>query len=341
MSSIPERIEAIREKLGKRLLILGHHYQRASVLAHADALGDSLELARRAAAEKEAKKIVFCGVHFMAETADLLTKPDQIVYMPEPAATCPMANMADEADVREARDRLQRAEAGRWTPVVYVNSTAAVKALCGQWGGSACTSSNAGKVFQRAFSKSQKIFFLPDEHLGINTAEDLGFKPDETRVYDPAKPDGGLTDKDLAAAKVVAWKGYCHVHTAFRTSDVKAVHKRDPSATIIVHPETPRVVLRLCDAHGSTSQIIKYVRELPEGSIVYVGTELHLVERLAAEHAGRVTVKALRPSACPNMHMTTEENLLELLETWPAVNEIHVHDDVAANARVAVERMLA
>ncbi len=341
MSSLSDKIEAIRARESKQLLILGHHYQKPSVLAHADALGDSLELARRAAAEKEAKKIVFCGVHFMAETADLLTAPDQVVYMPEPCATCPMAKMADDSQVRKAWERLQEAAPGAWMPIVYVNSTASVKALCGQWGGSACTSSNAATIFKRAFSASKRIFFLPDEHLGVNTAADLGISPGETLVYDPAQPGGGIDDKALASARVIVWKGYCHVHTAFRISDVRAARARVPSATIIVHPETPRPVLSICDAHGSTSQIIKYVRELKQGSVVYVGTELHLVERLAAEQAGRVTVKTLRASACPNMHMTSEENLLEVMETWAAVNEIHVPADVAANARLAVERMLA
>jgi len=353
METISSQIDEIRRKWGKRLLILGHHYQRPAVLQHADEIGDSLELAKKAASHKEAERIVFCGVRFMAETADILSGERQTVYMPYTLAGCPMANMASGEEMMGAVERLDRAgedgppapslcERGQagWLPVVYVNSTAEIKACCGRLGGSACTSSNAQRVFEWVFSQHKRVFFLPDEHLGWNTAHDMGIADSNVLVYDSKKADGGLSDAEIASAKVVVWKGFCLVHTAFVVEHVRKVRAMMPEAKIIVHPETPKEVLRLADAHGSTSQIIKYVESASPGSTIVIGTENNLVERLAETFKGRLTVKALWPSVCANMARTNEENLLSVLTKWPSANEIHVPQDMAADARKCLETML-
>lgn len=332
-------IEAIRREWGSRLLILGHHYQRESVLRHADVLGDSLELSRQAAGHKEAERIVFCGVKFMAESADTLTSPSQVVYMPETAAGCPMSDMADVPRTTAAWQTLE-GWGGGWLPVVYVNSSAELKALCGRWGGSTCTSSNAPRVLRWVLGQGKKVFFLPDEHLGTNTAHDLGLRDEEIAVYDWTKPDGGLTRADADRAKILVWKGFCIVHVAFSVEQVRLAREKLPGAKIIVHPESPAEVVRLADEHGSTAQIVDYVNKAPDGSTIVIGTELNLIERLARQHAGRVSVKSLRPSVCANMAKTNERNLLDLLQTWPAIRRISVPQDVAEDARKALRRML-
>jgi len=339
MTTTSEQIDGIRREWGERLVILGHHYQRSAVIDHADERGDSLELARKAAANEAAERIVFCGVRFMAETADILSGPQQTVYMPEAGAGCPMANMATAAQMEAAWQHIE-ANGGGWLPVVYVNSTAAVKACCGRHGGSTCTSSNAARVFRWVLERDRRVFFLPDEHLGVNTAIDLGLRDDEIAVYDPRREGGGLASDRLAAARVLVWKGFCLVHTAFTLEQIEQVRRHLPDARIIVHPETPREVTRRADAHGSTAQIIRYVEAAPDGSTIVIGTELNLVQRLAREQQGRVTVKALAPSVCANMSKTNEENLLRTLREWPAEQEIHVPGDVAADARRSLEIML-
>jgi len=341
MAAVAEQIASIRARWGKRLVILGHHYQRSSVLRHADETGDSLELARQAAARPEAERIVFCGVRFMAESADVLTGPGQTVYMPEASAGCPMADMADAETMRAAWETLQRARPGAWLPVVYVNSAAEIKALCGAWGGSTCTSSNAARVFEWARSRGKGVFFLPDEHLGRNTAADLDIAENAVASYDPQRGDGGLSAETIRRCEIVVWKGFCRVHTAFTAEQVHRVRRSLPGASIIVHPEVPLPVVRETDAHGSTSQIIRYVADAPAGATVVIGTEVNLVSRLAEEHKGRVTVKALSSSVCADMARTNEANLLALLETWPAACEVHVPESVAEGARQALSRMLA
>jgi len=336
MNEVGAQIEEIKREWGRRLLILGHHYQRPSVLRHADERGDSLELSRKAAMHPEAERIVFCGVGFMAESADMLTSREQTVYMPEASAGCPMAVMADAAGVEKAWTALE-AKGNDWLPVVYVNSTAEIKAFCGRHGGSTCTSSNASRVCQWVLSQNKRVFFVPDEHLGTNTAHDLAFPDKQVAVYAPSAGIQGLSP----AVKFVVWKGFCLVHTAFTVKQVQEVRKCLPDAKIIVHPECTKDVVHLVDAHGSTSRIIKYVESASEGSTVVIGTELNLIDRLANEHKGRVTVKALSPSVCANMAKTNEGNLLELLREWPEDREIHVPEDVAQDARVALERMLA
>jgi len=334
-----DEIETIRREWGTRLLILGHHYQSPAVLAHADVIGDSLELARKAAASL-AERIVFCGVHFMAESADILTTPAQRVYMPEPAAGCPMAAMADDGQVEKAWSFLQR-QGDAWLPVVYVNSTAKLKAFCGHAGGSACTSSNAAKVFQWALNQGRKIFFLPDIHLGLNSAHDLGIPDEETAIYEYQKPDGGLTCEALRHVKVLVWGGFCPIHVNFTVDDVKLMRAQLPDAKIIVHPEAPKEIVRMVDAHGSTAQIIKYVQSAPAGSTIVIGTESQLVKRLAEEHRGRLTIRMLRGSFCPNMAKTNEQNLLRVLKDWPDRNAVLVPTSLIPDARLCLERMLA
>jgi quinolinate synthase len=313
MTDVGQDIETIRKQWGARLLILGHHYQNPSVLCHADVIGDSLELARSAAAST-AERIVFCGVHFMAESADILTAPHQIVYMPETGAGC---------------------------PIVYVNSTARVKAFCGRYGGSACTSSNAPKVFQWALDRKKKVFFLPDIHLGTNSAHDLGIPDDRIVIYDYRQPNGGLTAADVERATVIVWGGFCPIHVAFTVEQVREIRSRWPEAKIIVHPESPKEVVRLVDAHGSTAQIIKYVQNAPDGSTLFVGTESQLVRRLAEDHKHRLTINVLHASFCPNMAKTNAANLLRVVRDWPERNVVQVPSNLAAEARLCLERMLA
>lgn len=335
------QIEAIRQSWGRRLIVLGHHYQRPAVLSHADAIGDSLELSRQAAAYPDAERIVFCGVRFMAETADILSGPAQTVYMPETLAGCPMADMASLAQVEAAWTDVTSRAGVDWLPVVYVNSSAEIKAFCGRHGGSTCTSSNAARVLTWAFGQGRRVLFLPDEHLGANTARDLGLADAEVGVYDPRCDGGGLDDPALRRARLLVWKGFCIVHAAFTVEQIAALRRSHPAARIIVHPETPKEVVALADAHGSTSQIIRYVEDAPDGATIVVGTELNLVQRLAETWRGRKTVLSLRPSVCANMAKTNEQNLLALLERWPASHEIHVPPDVATEARRSLERMLA
>lgn len=333
-----EKIEQIRNEWGDKLCLLAHYYQRDEIVRHADFVGDSLELAKKAAAAKQAEKIVFCGVHFMAESACILAGEHQTVFMPDPNAGCPMADMAPLREAIRAWNEISSIS-NDWLPVVYVNSSAAIKAFCGEHGGATCTSSNAVKIFKWAFGQNKKILFIPDEHLGTNTAHDLGLPDDAVAVFDPGKPMGGLDAGQIKEAKVLVWKGYCHVHM-FSVDDVKKARAEHPGAKIIVHPETPKKVLGLTDAHGSTSQIVKYAENAPDGSTIVIGTELNLVKRLAALHAGRVAVYPLRPSACRNMALTNEEKLLSLMENWPKENEIHVEPQLKANAALALQRML-
>jgi len=338
MREVCEQIEAIRREWGQRLLILGHHYQRMSVLRHADFIGDSLELSRKAA-ESSAERIAFCGVRFMAESARILAAPQQDVYMPVTTAGCPMANMASPEAVDPAWKKLQ--EAGHdWLPVLYVNSSAEMKAWCGAHGGIVCTSSNAARIFEWVFVQNKRVFFLPDEHLGRNTAIQLGIPDDEVAVYDWRVEGGGVDPAALHRKRVVIWKGFCIVHVAFTAEQIRLTRERLPEAKIIVHPETPREVAELADAWGSTSQIIKYVESLPPGTTVVIGTELNLIDRLAAQHKGRLTIKALTPSVCANMAKTNEHNLAELLQKWPSECRIDVPQNVAEQARMALRRML-
>lgn len=339
--SIAKAIEQIRRAMGDELLILGHYYQKDEVLAHADVVGDSLELSRRAAEAGRAQRIVFCGVHFMAESADLLAGEGRTIWLPEPFSTCPMALMVMPDALEKAWGRIQHV-ARDWIPLVYVNSTAAVKAFCGAHGGMCCTSANAARLFRWILEEQkQRLFFMPDAHLGENTALDMGLTADDYAFYDPAQPGGGVTEETLRRVRCLIWKGFCIVHIRFTVGAIRAARAAHPDAFVIVHPETPAEAARLADARGSTSQIIRYVEQLPAGSVVYVGTELTLVQRLARMHAGRgLTVLPLAESICRNMAMGTADKLLRCLREWPSECRVRVEDRWRHDARRALERML-
>ena len=338
------RIKEIKKKLGRELLILTHHYQRHEVVELGDIRGDSFLLSKKAAANAEARYIVFCGVHFMAESAAVLAREEQAVFLPEMSAGCPMADMADLEQAERAWGELSRVVDPREVvPVTYVNSSAAIKAFCGAHGGATCTSSNADKIFTWALSQGSKVFFLPDEHLGRNTAAKLGLSPVE--LWDPGKERGGLTREQVKAARVFVWKGYCHVHVYFDVEQVEEKRRGYPGCRVIVHPECERPVVEAADASGSTEGIIKYVEAAPAGSVIVVGTESHLVERLAQEYQGEKTVLPLAWSLCPNMAKINLANLCQVLETldkgpeqWR--HQVKIPSEIKKDAALALQRML-
>lgn len=335
------RIAAAKEKLGPDLVILGHHYQRDEVIQFADHRGDSLELSRIAAAQREARYIVFCGVDFMAETAAMLCDPSQTVLLPAVEASCPMAGMADVGDALTAWDTLT----ARWgedalLPITYQNSTAALKAFCGRRGGAVCTSANAQRVFRWALDQGRRILFFPDEWLGRNMALALGIPPQRIAVWDPAELDGGCPD--VGQAQVVVWKGYCHVHTFFTVEHVRAVREQYGDITVVVHPECRVEVVRAADLNGSTSFILRAVRDASPGSQWAVGTEINMVARLAREYPDR-TVVPLARSLCGAMYRTNLHNLLYTLEELlhgRFVGQVQVPADTTHWANLALERML-
>jgi quinolinate synthase len=349
--ALNRRIAARKAELGAALCILGHHYQRDEVLRFADHVGDSLKLSRQAAAQRDAAYVVFCGVHFMAESADVLTADRQAVCLPSLAAGCAMAEMADAAAVAAALEELGDLTAAKIVPVTYVNSAAAVKAVTARAGGACCTSSNVRNVLAWALGPTarggaggEKVFCIPDEHLGRNTAVAMGYAPDDCAVYDPALPAGGLSADDVRRATFLLWKGHCYVHQVFRAEDVERVRRRHEGIRVIVHPECPREVVRRADASGSTEQIIRAVAAGPPGSAWAVGTESHLVDRLARRHDDRL-VRSLsdRPVLCAQMGQIDLPHLLwtlDALAAGRAVNRIRVAPDVAADARAALQRMI-
>ena len=346
------RIPEVRRALGNDVLILGHHYQRDEVIRFADRTGDSLELAREAARNGDAKAIVFCGVHFMAETAVILSAPDRAVILPDATAGCSMADMAEPDQVALAWEELADALTGsvgdpaaEVMPVAYVNSTAAVKAFVGERGGSICTSANAAAVFDWALSQRPRLFFLPDQHLGRNTAVLRGIPASETLVWDPAKPFGGNTAEAVRSARIYLWQGHCQVHTRFRVEQIEAYRKAVPDVRILVHPECPLEVVQAADHVGSTGYIIRTIREAPAGSKWAVGTEIHLVERLRTAHPDK-TIASLLPgiSLCSTMNRIDPQHLLHALERISAgepVGKVSVPETVAHKARLALDRMLS
>ncbi len=340
---LDSRIRAAKEALGSRAVILGHHYQRDDVIAHADVTGDSFKLARLGAVRTDAAYIVFCGVHFMAESADILRGPGQTVILPDLAAGCSMADMAATEDVLLAGDTLDRLGI-RSVPVTYMNSTAELKAFCGERGGAVCTSSNAKAVFEWAFLREQKIFFFPDEHLGRNTGALLGIPLESMVVWDPAKESGGLTRADLARARIILWKGCCSVHTKFQLRHVHERRAEDPEVRILVHPEVPYEVVRAADDAGSTEHIIRVLEEAPAGSRWAVGTEYHLVNRLARRHPDKkISILSKDFCVCATMYRISPQNLLWTLDNLleeNVVNPIRVPETVKRGARVALDRML-
>lgn len=335
------KILNIKHELGKALIILTHHYQRKEIVALGDFRGDSFGLSQKAAADKEARYIVFCGVHFMAESAAILAQPHQIVQLPDMDAGCWMADMADDSLVEKVWDELTSiVNEYEIMPLVYMNSDAWIKAFCGRKGGAVCTSSNTPTAFRWAFHQRRKIFFFPDEHLGRNTGNRLGIPSSGMIVWDPAKPLGGNTAEQIRNAEVILWKGHCLVHTRFTTDHIRQMRKRHPDARVIVHPECTEQVVGMADAVGSTSFIVKYVQEAPAGSIIIIGTEINLVERLAIEHPDK-TILPLHRSLCPNMYKIDLKKLLHTLQHIGDVNVIRLPDDIKADAGLALDRMLA
>jgi quinolinate synthase len=340
-----ERIQAAKRKLGERLVILGHHYQRDDVVCHADFTGDSFKLAQQATTRTEADYIVFCGVHFMAESADMLSGPHQQVILPDLAAGCSMADMAQPEQVESAWEQLQELGLNSLLPVTYMNSSAAIKAFCGRNEGVVCTSSNAVPLFDWALKQKEKLFFFPDEHLGRNTGAKFGIPLDKMAVWDPRQELGGNTPEKLQAAKLILWKGFCSVHGRFQPRHVDERRAEYPGIKVLVHPECRYEVVSKAELNGSTEFIIKTIREAPAGSKWAIGTELNLVNRLANQHPDKfITLLAPDLCMCATMFRIAPENLLWSLENLVEghlVNQIKVDDDTTRWAKVALERMLA
>jgi quinolinate synthase len=344
-----DRATRARTLLGDRVVVLGHHYQRDEVIRFADSRGDSFALARFAA-EADAPYIIFCGVHFMAESASILAREDQTVILPDLAAGCSMADMAESHQVVDAWDRLVRAGvADRTIPLTYMNSTAAIKAFTGEHGGAVCTSSNAARAMTWAFDEvapDGKVLFLPDQHLGRNTAVlGLGLGLDDCVVYDPWKPDGGLSDDEVRRARVLLWKGHCSVHQRFLPRMVHAVRERVPGVEVLAHPECRHEVVLEADRVGSTSQIIRWVEAAPPGAKLAIATELNLVRRIAEEHpAKEVVFLDDTVCFCATMNRIDLPHLtwaMEELLAGNVVNEVRVDEDTRKWSGVALERMLA
>ena len=344
-SALDERIGVARKALGERVVILGHHYQREEVIKYADLQGDSFKLSQHAASQAAAEYIVFCGVHFMAETAEVLSQAHQQVILPNISAGCSMADLAPTDDVLDCWDDLMEALGPEGiVPVTYMNSTAAIKALCGRNGGIVCTSSNAAEIVAWANEQAPRVLFLPDEHLGRNTAIKLGIPVEQTVVWNPHKPLGGLTPDQLRDAKMVLWQGHCAVHTRFRVKQIEAARERFPGVNVIVHPECTMEVVQAADLNGSTEQIIKAVNGGEPGSVWAVGTEINLVHRLALHNPDK-TVFCLDPVVCPcstmyRIHPAYVAWVLEELLKGNVVNRIKVDPATQAESAIALQRML-
>ena len=344
-----ERITARKAELGERVCILGHHYQCDEVFRFADFTGDSLKLSKQAAAVT-AGTIVFCGVHFMAESADILTGGERNVILPDLAAGCAMSGMAEVEDVSDALEHLQAAAGeAKVVPVTYVNSSAAIKAVTGSAGGACCTSSNARSVLAWALDPAgaggSKVFALPDQHLARNTAVDMGYSLGDCVVFDPRIENGGLTDEQIRDATFVLWKGHCYVHQKFTVEQIAHVRKLDPDVTVMVHPECPHDVVVAADRSGSTEQILRAVTDAPAGTSWAIGTESNMVHRLAANNPDKeVRVLSDTPALCMTMGRVDPAHLLWVLDNLAAgeiVNRVTVPPEVAADARIAVERMIS
>jgi len=344
-NSLDDRIAAAKAQLGNDVVILGHHYQRDEVVKFADFRGDSLKLSQQAA-EADARYIVFCGVHFMAESADILRRGDQVVVLPDLSAGCSMADMADIGQVEACWSELSSVtDSGKIIPVTYMNSTAAIKSFTGEHDGSVCTSSNAAAVMKWAFARGEKVLFLPDEHLGRNTAYRMGIPLDEMIVWDPYQELGGNTPEAIAKARVILWKGYCSVHQRFTPQQIAKVRRENPGIRVIVHPECKFAVVQAADEIGSTEGIIRAVKAAPPGSKWAVGTEIHMVNRLSKELRDR-QVMSLDPSVCvcTTMFRITPVHLLWALENLGVgkiVNQISVDERTRKFARAALDRMLS
>jgi len=345
--NLVERARAARKALGPRAFVLGHHYQRDEVIEFADVMGDSFKLAKDAAARPDAEFIIFCGVHFMAESADILTSDSQKVILPDLAAGCSMADMANSEQVAQCWDALTAAGvADKTIPVTYMNSSAAIKAFTGEHGGTVCTSSNAKTAMAWALEKGEKVLFLPDQHLGRNTAVlQLGLSLDDCAVWNPWKEKGGLTDAQIKRARVLLWRGHCSVHGRFTLDSVNEVRARIPGVKVLVHPECQHEVVSAADVIGSTESIIKTVAESPAGSKWAVGTELNLVRRLAANNPDKEIVFLDKTVCyCSTMNRIDLPHLVWVMESLVQgrlLNQITVDPKVAKYAKIALDQMLA
>ncbi len=342
-----ERAQIARAALGERALVLGHHYQRDEVIDFADITGDSFKLAQAAASKSAAEYIIFCGVHFMAESADILTTKDQKVILPDLAAGCSMADMATANQVEKCWQDLELVGvANKTIPVTYMNSSAAIKSFTGEHGGTICTSSNAKKTMEWALTKGEKILFMPDQHLGRNTAVlSLGLTLDDCVLWNPWKPMGGLTESEIKAAKIILWRGHCSVHGRFTKESVDEVRNRLKGVQVLVHPECQHEVVKSADVVGSTEFIIKTVENSPAGSKWAIGTELNLVSRLAANNPDKQIVFLDKTVCyCSTMNRIDLPHLVWAMESLVAghlVNQIQVDQKVAVNSKLALERMLS
>jgi quinolinate synthase len=342
-----ERAKAARAALGSKAMVLGHHYQRDEVIAFADIRGDSFKLAQAAADNSEAEFIFFCGVHFMAESADILTTPNQKVILPDLSAGCSMADMATASQVNDCWQVLSKlGVAAKTIPITYMNSSAAIKAFTGKNNGAVCTSSNAARAMKWAFENGEKILFLPDQHLGRNTAVlSLGLTLNDCVLWNPWKPNGGLTDDQIKKSKVILWRGHCSVHGRFSVQNINDVREQVPGIKVLVHPECQHEVVSNADVVGSTEMIIKTVRESAPGSKWAIGTELNLVSRLANENLDKQVVFLDKTVCyCSTMNRIDLPHLVWVMESLVSgrlVNQIKVEAEVAKYAKVALERMLA
>ncbi len=342
---LDRRIAAAKERLGSSLVILGHHYQRDEIVKFADFRGDSFKLSQHAASRADAEYIVFCGVHFMAESADILSGPHQKVILPNLEAGCSMADMASIDDVEYCWESLEEVYGDGLVPVTYMNSTASLKAFCGRNGGIVCTSSNAPAVFRWAFERGDRVLFFPDEHLGRNTAYKIGLDLERTLVWDPAEELGGHRREELMDATLILWKGFCSVHQRFTVEQVRQARRKYPKINVIVHPECSREVVQEADCDGSTEFIADKLTRAPSGSQWAVGTEINLVNRLAKANPDKL-IFCLDPIVCPcstmyRIHPAYLAWVLEGLVEGKVINRITVDDETASWARVALERMLS
>ena len=340
-AAVVDRVREIKERYGERIVILGHHYQRREIVDLSDHRGDSFELCRAASRQEKAEFIVFCGVRFMVESARVLARDDQVVFHPNERAGCPMADMANSHLVENAwRDLEERGLAASTIPVTYMNSDVELKAFTGRHGGIVCTSSNAARVYDWAFEQGERIIFYPDEHLGRNVANDKGLPREQVVIYDPREPLGGLTEEQFRNAKVLLWKGYCHVHTHFTTDHVAQAREKWPGVIVMAHPECTEEVIAAADFSGSTSQMCQRVADAPADATFAIGTEINMIHRLAYEHPDK-NVHTLSRSLCPNMYRVNLYNLYDTVRDLENAPPVEVPEAIRADARLALDRMLA
>lgn len=340
LSKLKEEISFIKKKLYPELLILAHHYQREEIVEISDFVGDSYYLAKTSSEHNAARYIVFCGVRFMAEAAAILCNNNQKVLHPDKDAGCPLADMADLDLVMNAWNKIgNTCDISKVMPIAYINSSAELKAFCGRNNGLICTSSNAKRALEWGFSKGDKVFFFPDQHLGRNTAALMGIKDDEIMIWDPDKEFGKDVKKALSEVKLILWNGFCHVHTFFTVEDILSIRKRFPETKIIVHPECAREVVEASDEAGSTSYIVEYVKKAPSGSTIAIGTEINLISRLAKTYPDKRVIE-LKRSFCPNMFKITLEKLFYTLKNLDSFEAVKVSDEIKKDAKIALQRML-